>query len=68
VDSKEEAQENCCCFWLLQALRKNEKQLIGGFKMKKLTLKWKVSKKPEKVIRKAASHFTFKSCTVKCGE
>ena len=36
--------------------------------MKKITLKWKVAKKPEKTMQKAASHFTFKSCTVKCGQ
>lgn len=34
--------------------------------MKKITLKWKVDKKHERVIQKAASHFTFKACTVKC--
>lgn len=36
--------------------------------MKKVTLKWNVAKKPARVVQKAASHFTFKSCTVKCGE
>jgi len=36
--------------------------------IKKIKLTWKVVKKPEKVIRTAASHFTFKSCTTKCGE
>ena len=44
------------------------KQLMGVEYMKKVTLKWKVAKKPERTVQKAASHFTFKSCTVKCGE
>ena len=35
--------------------------------MKEITLKWKVTKKPEKPIQKTASHFTFKTCTAKCG-
>ena len=35
--------------------------------MKKVTLKWKVGKKSEKAVQKSAGHFTFKSCTAKCG-
>lgn len=36
--------------------------------MKKITLKWKSAKKPEKNVQKVASHFNFKSCTAKCSE
>lgn len=36
--------------------------------MKKIKLKWKVAKKPEKVVQMSASHFTFRTCTKKCGE
>lgn len=35
--------------------------------MKKVTLKWKVAKKSDKAVQKSASHFSFKTCTVKCG-
>ena len=31
--------------------------------MKKITLKWKVAKKPERVVQMSASHFTFRTCT-----
>ncbi|SHM39643.1 hypothetical protein SAMN04487860_10494 [Ruminococcus flavefaciens] len=36
--------------------------------MKKVILKWKVARKPEKAAKKSASHFTFRTCTTKCGE
>lgn len=36
--------------------------------MRKIILKWKVTGKPEKTIQRAASHYTFKNCTAKCGE
>ena len=68
MDSKAEAEKGCKLVWLFYALRENEKQLMGVEYMKKVTLKWKVAKKPERIVQKAASHFTFKSCTVKCGE
>lgn len=35
--------------------------------MKNIILKWKVAKKPNKVIQKTASHYTFRTCTEKCG-
>ena len=35
--------------------------------MKKITLKWKVTKKSGKTVQKSASYYNFKSCKP-CGE
>lgn len=35
--------------------------------MKTIKINWKVSAKPNKVVQKAAAHFTFRTCTTKCG-
>lgn len=35
--------------------------------MSKITLKWRVAKKPERSVQKAASYFTFATCKKKCG-
>lgn len=32
----------------------------------KIKLNWKVFAKPERFVTKAASHYTFKTCTAKC--